>query len=244
MKLKLLFLTKKSTIFKDLIKKEFKTPTTPYILDLYKLTFVLKKNKLKKSFLRRSITIFKTFKFSKKPKKMNFFFFLNRFLLLFLEFFLKSKIFFNLKKGSNKLILKQISSRKFYLKYFKKNLKITKQILGILYYSLILKDSSIFVNFFKKLLERLGVKSHKKAFLGLKKLLKDFFKPMFGFFGVLGLFFNIKGKIGVSGNAKKRRYYFYYGKHSITNRTVRVDIKHTPVWTFTGSLGFTFLIFF
>lgn len=213
-------------------------------MDTYNSSIVLKKNKLKKSFLKKSITTFKVHKFTKKVKKINFFFFLNKFLLVFLEFFLKSKIIFNLKKGSNKLILKQVSFRKFFLKYFKKNLKITKQILGILYYSLLLKDSSIFVNFFKKILEKSNVKLHKKIFWGLKKLIKDFFKPLFGFLGILGLFFNVKGKIGVSGNAKKRRYFFYYGKHSITNRTVKVDLKYTPVWTFTGSLGLTFLIFF
>jgi hypothetical protein len=202
------------------------------------------KKKLKINFLKKSITVFKVFKFIKKMKKINFFLFLNKFLLNFLEFFLKSRIIFNLKKGSNKLILNQISSRKFFLKYFKKNLKISKQILGIVYYSLLLKDSFIFVNFFKKVLEKLNVKLHKKVFLGLKKLLKDIFKPIFNFLGVYGVFFNIKGKIGVSGNAKKRRYYFYYGKHSITNKSVKFDIKYTPVWTFTGSLGFTFLIFF
>jgi hypothetical protein len=184
---------------------------------------------LKKNFLKKSITDVKIFKFLKKFKKINFFLFLNKFLLNFLEFFLKSKILFNLKKGSNKLILKQLSSRKFYIKYFKKNLKVTKQIIGILYYSLLLKDSTIFVNFFKKILEKLSIKSHKKVFLGLKKLLKDVFVPLFSLLGVYGLFFNVKGKIGVSGNAKKRRYYFYYGKHSITTRKIKIDIKHIPI---------------
>lgn len=199
---------------------------------------------LKKNFLKKAITSVKIYKFFKKIKKINFFLFLNKFLLNFLEFFLKSKVLFNLKKGSNKIMLKQLSSRKFYIKYFKKNLKITKQIMGVLYYSLLLKDSTIFVNFFKKILEKLSIKSHKKVFLGLKKILKDFFVPIFPLLGVWGLFFNIKGKIGVSGSAKKRRYYFYYGKHSITTRKIKIDIKHTPVWTFTGSLGFTFLIFY
>lgn len=203
-----------------------------------------KKIKVKKLFLKKSITTFKIYKFSKKKKRVNFFFFFNKFLINFLEFFLKSKIIFNFKKGSNKLVLNQLSSRKFYLKYFKKNLKITKQILGIIYYSFLLKDSSIFVNFLKKILEKLDVKLHKKVFLGLKKLLKDVFKPIFSFLGVCGLFFNIKGKIGVGGNAKKRRYFFYYGAHSITNRNIKVDVKYIPVWTLTGSLGFTFLIFF
>lgn len=147
----------------------------------------------------------------------------------FLEFFFKNKIIFNLKKGSNRLPLRQISYRKFAIKYFKKNLKTSKQILGILYYSFLLKDSSIFVNFFKNILEKLNIKLHKKLFLGLRKLIKDFFKPLFRLLGVLGVFFNVKGKIGVSGSAKKRRYYFYFGKHSITSRFVKMDLKFSPI---------------
>lgn len=248
LKFKLVFLTKSENLsyfFKNhnpLTNLFCKNSNTLALFELQPLIF--KNKKVKKLFLKKSITLFKASKSIRVEKKIKFFIFFNKFLINFIEFFLKSKIIFNLKKGSNKLILNQISSRKFYIKYFKRNLKITKQILGILYYSLILKDSFIFVNFFKKILEKLNVKSHKKVFLGLKKLLKDVFKPLFSFFGVNGIFFNVKGKIGVSGSAKKRRYYFYYSKHSITNRTIKVDIKYTPVWTFTGSLGFTFLIFY
>lgn len=203
-----------------------------------------KKTFLKRSFLKRSVTSLKIYKFVKNAAKVNFMFFINRFLVGFLENFLKSKVLFNIKKGSNKIILKQISKRKFSLKYFKKHLKTSKQIIGVLYYSFLLKDASIFVNFIKKILEKLNLKLHKKMFLGIKKLIKDLFKPVFNFFGVLGVFFNIKGKIGVSGSAKKRRYYFYFGKHSITTKLIKIDLKHTPVWTFTGTLGFNFLIFF
>ena len=202
------------------------------------------KRAISKIFLKNSIT---TLKFKKSFFLKNFkshFFFLNRFVVSFLEFFFKTSIIFNLKKGTNKLVLKQISFRKFSVKYFKKNLKTSKQVIGVIYYSLLLKDSSIFVNFFKKILENLNIKLHKKLFLGFKKLLKDFFKPIFLFLGVCGIFFNIKGKIGVSGSAKKRRYYFYFGQHSITSRNLKMDLKFSPIWTFTGTLGLTFLIFF
>lgn len=194
-----------------------------------KVFFFSRKKKLHKSFLKQSTILLKMTKFSKKAKNIGFYLYLNRFLLNFLEFFFKSKIVFNLKKGSNRLIIGQISSRKFYAKYFKRNLKITKQILGIIYYTLVLKDSLIFVNFFKKIVEKAALRTHKKIFLGLKKLFKDIFKPLFKFFGVYGIFFNIKGKVGVSGSAKKRRYYFYYGRHSFTTRTLKSDIKFTPV---------------
>ena len=154
---------------------------------------------------------------------------MNKFLLNFVEIFFKEKIIFNLKKGNNKLILKQISFRKFTTKYFKRNLKVTKQIIGVLYYSFLLKDATLFVNFFKIILERINLKLHKKVFLGLRKLIKDLFKPLFLYLGVLGIFFNIKGKIGVSGSAKKRRYFFFFGKHSITTKTLKVDLKSIPV---------------
>ncbi len=240
---KLIEIKKKTNYFQDTYSIVLQRYPNNLVFDNYNFLKSTQAN-LKKSFLKKSITSIKVYKFFKKVKKIKFFMFLNKFLINFLEFFLKTKVLFNLKKGTNKLALRQLSTRKFYIKYFKKNLKITKQIIGILYYSLLLKDSNIFVNFFRKIMEKLNIKLHKKVFLGLKKLLKDVFLPLFSFLGVFGIFFNTKGKIGVSGNAKKRRYYFYYGKHSITTRRIKVDIKHSPIWTFTGSLGFTFMIFY
>ncbi len=137
--------------------------------------------KLNKKFFKKSTITLKYIKLSKFRGKSNLFFFLNRFILNFLEFFFKSRVLFNLKKGTNKLPLKQISYRKFTIKYFKKNLKVSKQILGVLYYSLLLKDTSIFVTFFRVILEKANIKLHKKLFLGLRKLIKDFFKPLFFF---------------------------------------------------------------
>ena len=87
----------------------------------------------------------------------------------------------------------------------------------------------LFANFFKKTFERINLKLHKKVLIGLKKLFQKFFKAYHKRFALLGLFLNIKGKLGVTGNAKKRRYFFYFGKHNITRRTLRVDLKHTPI---------------
>ena len=203
-----------------------------------------KKNTLSKKFFKKLVNLFRPKKISINLKKKFFFFFINKFLLNFIEFLFKSSILFNLKKGSNKILLKQMSFRKFSFKYFKKWLKTSKQIIGILYYSFLLKDASMFTNFFKKIFEKLDIKMHKKLIRGLKKLIKDLFRPVFNFLGVIGVFFNLKGKIGVSGSAKKRRSYFYLGKHSITTRDFKMDLKFLPVWTFTGSMGFSFYIFF
>jgi hypothetical protein len=206
--------------------------------------FIKKSGLVKKStFLSAKLYLSNIF-LSKMFKKIKFFLFFNKFLINFLEIFFKKNILLNIKKGSNKLVIRQISLRKFTTRYFKRYLRIGKHILGIMYYTFLLKDSTIFVNYIKIILERVNLKSHKKIFLGLKKLIKDIFKPIFNFLGLLGLFFNVKGKIGVSGNAKKRRYFFYYGKHSLVTKTLKTDYKFTSIWTSTGSLGFSFFLFF
>ena len=174
----------------------------------------------------------------------NYYLYLSKFLLIFLEKFFKKTILLNLKKGSNSLVLKKMNSRKFFYKYFRKFLQIDKRIIGILYYSLLLKDASIFINFLKSSLEPLNIKLHKKVLYGVKKLIRDLFKPVFVLLGVKGVFFTIKGKLGVSGNAKKRRYFFFYGSHSITTRSLKMDCKFATVSTYTGVLGMKFIVFF
>jgi len=182
------------------------------------------KYKPKRFFLKRVITTKKFLNIVYRSGNISYFF-LNRFLVYFLERLLNTKIFLNLKKCSKELKLKRISSRVFTMKYFKKRMGIDKQILGVLYYTFLLKDATIFVNFFKKVVDNVNLKLHKKLFLGLRKLIKDFFQPIFQRLLVVGVFFNVVGKIGVSGNAKKRRYFFFFGKHSITNREMRLHKK-------------------
>ena len=239
MKLNLIFFLKKNFIKKNSYCQP--TPISNYNYVFYSNYFI-KKIFIKKIFIKK---IFKKIFLIKNLKKnTKGFFFLNKFLQYFLENFFKKKIILNIKKGSNRLILKQISNFYFFNKFFKKNLKISKQIIGILYYSILLKDSTIFSNFFKKKFEKINIKLHKKLLLGLKKLIKNIFKPKFFYFGLKGIFINIKGKIGVSGNAKKRRYFLYFGKHSITKRTLKFSHKQTNIWTYTGNLGFGFYLFF
>jgi hypothetical protein len=180
-------------------------------------------------FFRASIGVPRIFKKIDRSSDIFHFFFLNRFLLNFVELFFKSKVLFNLKKGSNRLLLRQVNVRKFSIKYFSKQLKTSKQVIGVVYYSLLLKDATMFANFFKKILESVSIKLHKKLLRGLKYLIKDIYAPIFRILKVRGVFINLKGKIGVSGNAKKRRRFFYFCRHSITSRALKVDIKFMPI---------------
>lgn len=179
------------------------------------------------------VVLTKRLKTFKKPfntrKYILIYQFFNKFVFNFLEFFFKSKILFNLKKSSGGKQVRRLTSKALLKKYFKRNIKIGLEVFGVLYYSFLLKDSVFFANFFKKTFERINLKLHKKVLIGLKKLFQKFFKAYHKRFALLGLFLNIKGKLGVTGNAKKRRYFFYFGKHNITRRTLRVDLKHTPI---------------
>ena len=141
MKLSLLLFFKKTNIisFKQIQINTF---------FLIKYNLLNKKNLFKKNSLKKKFKKNFFLKFLKKKQKS--FFFFNKFIQYFLENFFKKKIIFNLKKGSCKLMLKQLGNFYFFGKFFKKNLKVSKQIIGILYYSILLKDSFIFLNFFKK----------------------------------------------------------------------------------------------
>lgn len=191
----------------------------------------LHSKKLQTTFLKKSLLFVKR-KIVKKVrsrKRARIFFFLSRFVVMFLEFLFKKHIVFNLKKGSRKLALRYMSYRAFRRFYFRKSLKVSRQIVGVIYYSLLLKDSCMFVRFFKKILEKVNIKFHKKLMKGLKKLIRKRFKRRFKFLGVIGLLFSIRGKVGVRGNAKKRRYFFHFGKHSIVSRHVKMDTGFSSI---------------
>jgi len=214
-----------------------------YFLENY---FFKKPKKLTDRFLLKISKLIKL----QKPKKQitntkqKCFVYLSKFILIFLEKIFNIAFLLHIKKGSNAVYLRRLSNRSFNRKYFRYFLNVNKHIMGVLYYALLLKDASIFLNYFKRIVSLAKIKLHKKLFFSLKKILRKIFKPLFKFLGVLGVFFNVKGKIGVSGNAKKRRHYFFLGEHKTTTRTMKLDYKFTTITTFTGTLGIIFIIFF
>ena len=199
------------------------------------------KNRIKQFFKKKAFLIKLM---QRKDFKKKTFFFLNRFLLYFLEFFFKKKIYLSINKFTKIPKFNKLNKQQIFVKNLKKKLKFNKKIAIILYYSLLLKDPYLFVSFFKKILEKINIKKHKKILKKLFKLIKTCFYPYFNLFGIHGVFINIAGKIGVSGNAKKRRFFFFFGKHSMSTKTLKYSFSRSPVWTYTGALGFSFYIFF
>ena len=161
----------------------------------------------------------------------------------FLSFFLKRRILFFFKKPTNCL---HSSS---FLRIFRKirypyGLKLNKiDYINIIYYALLLKDSSLFLNYSVFFFESNRIKSHKKIFFLIKSLILRF-SLFFRRLGVKGFFLDLKGKIGLTGNAKKKRLFFRCRRHSLTRKWLRVSFNNSIVRTTTGVLGISTYIFF
>lgn len=57
-----------------------------------------------------------------------------------------------------------------------------------------------------------------------------------------GFLFDIRGKVGVSGNSKKRHVQFSWGVTSFTKKSLKLKYSHGLVFTHTGVMGTTFII--
>ena len=176
-------------------------------------------------------------------KKHQLFGYFNRFIVDFVSFFFKRRVLFFLKKKY------KLKRKLYFLKIFKKikipfGIKILKsELLYIIYYGLLLKDCSFFLNYTRRIFENNRLKSHKRLFFLYKKIFKKFIK-LFRRLGVRGLFFDLHGKIGLTGNAKKKRLYFRCRRHSFTKKWVKINFYSSIIRTVTGVLGISAYIFF
>ena len=59
-----------------------------------------------------------------------------------------------------------------------------------------------------------------------------------------GLRFDIRGKLGVKGNAKKRHMNFSVNTNSFSKKKHRIEYKQGLVYTDTGVLGLTLVFVF
>jgi hypothetical protein len=187
----------------------------------------------KRQFLKKLFSSFK------KP----YWVFFNNYLIRFLEFFFQKNILFLFKKP------KKNKQRLFFLNFFKEvrtpfGLHLNKkEFIFTIYYSLLLKDSCFFLKYCRRLYELNIIKLHKKIFM----LVKRFFKkslPLFKFLKVQGVFYDLRGKIGVTGSAKKKRLYFRFFRHSLSTKDLKLDFSSDVVQTTTGVLGISTYIFF
>jgi hypothetical protein len=170
-------------------------------------------------------------------------------LISFLEFFLKKKIYFFSK---SQLILEpaiQSSINYIFNKSRFAQLKIGRgfflnEMIYMLYCGFFFKDANFILDWFIRTMERVIYINHKKFLNFFKYLIVNFSNFFLEKNHVKGFFFDIRGKVGVSGNAKKRHFSFSDGKFSKTTKFSKFDYAYNIVRTFTGALGVTIIIYF
>ena len=93
--------------------------------------------------------------------------------------------------------------------------------------------------FFIYFLEKLPLLRHKQFLSFFKNLVVNNIFIHFPFFFVKGFFLDVRGKVGVAGNSKKRHFCFTVGSLKHSTKNFRLEYKHDIVRTVTGCLGIT-----
>ena len=97
--------------------------------------------------------------------------------------------------------------------------------------------------YFQRILKKMIIFKHKIFFSYLFSTLLNKFFYLFNNFKIKGLFLSIKGKIGVSGNSRKRRIFLNLGNTSRYDTNVSVLSLHNILNTTTGVLGLKLYLF-
>ena len=175
------------------------------------------------------------------------------YVISFFENFLKKK--FLIKSVTNRFFKKILKKRKlkFYRlkKIFYKNKKLTisrvskfnlLEILELIFYSLYYKDVYILKNWFLRNFSRLHYKNQKKFLSFFKILITDVFETYKYSFGIKGFYFIVKGKIGVTSNAKKKTVFFRIGPLNKSSKNQKIDFQQGVVKASSGSSGLLMII--
>ena len=108
----------------------------------------------------------------------------------------------------------------------------------IIWYSFQFRDLRLLNNWLKKIMPMVKLKHHQKLIDSLKGVLE--LNSMF-FLSVLrlnGFFFKIKGKISVTGNAKKRNSIIRFGSIDLSSKSAKLDYEEGEINTKVGILGY------
>lgn len=112
----------------------------------------------------------------------------------------------------------------------------------ILWLSLYRRDLTLFATWLKRMMERTPFKKHKMLIRLVHKTLMANYTVLFKRSGVYGFSLDVRGKLGVTGNAKKRHIMFTIGRVSLTTKKYPLHFHQHTVRTDTGVLGVTYYL--
>lgn len=118
------------------------------------------------------------------------------------------------------------------------------ELYNLLFMSLKFLNLNWLLIYFQRILKKMIIFKHKIFFNYLFSTLLNKFFYLFNVFNIQGLFLTIKGKIGVSGNSRKRRLFLNLGNTSRYNMSVSILSLNNILVTTTGALGLKLYVFY
>lgn len=212
------------------------------------LFFFAQKNNIFLNFFLLNYFKVATSFFLKRQASLKFFFFL----FYTLQFYFKKKNKFNFLCYFKEY--KNTQKNDLLFNYFQKNVKknfiqkaawlSSKQFFFFILQTLIKKDTDFFLlnlNFF---LSILPLYFYKKIFSWIILIIK-FLTPFFFFsLKIYGLYFLIKGKLGLKGGLKKKCLLYKFKKTSFSNLQLKLSYSEISLKTKVGSIGLKLFIFY
>jgi hypothetical protein len=122
------------------------------------------------------------------------------------------------------------------------NIIFISEFLDILYFTLLSKDLDSLKRYIRRIFSKLSIWDHKKFAVLLVNMFAHQLYPLFDRLGIRGLYFRIKGKLGVGGNSRKRSMFTRLGEISSSDYPSRASFLNSTVGTTTGVLGIQILI--
>lgn len=117
-----------------------------------------------------------------------------------------------------------------------------KEMVPTLLYSLKFKDLSYFNSWLKANVEKFPAKKHKSFVLFIRMIFTVYFDFFTKVFGIKGFFMDLRGKVSVTGNAKKRHVFVSVGTLNKSNRISKFEVKRNLINTRTGVMGLTIML--
>ena len=112
----------------------------------------------------------------------------------------------------------------------------------IFFLCLKLKDLSSFADFLKELFEKIQIKFHKLFLKKFELFLFSFFNKFKKKFKIKGFLLDVRGKVSVVGNSKKRHIIVKKGYLSKSKKTLKFFFCKNQINTNTGVLGATYIL--
>ena len=185
----------------------------------------------------------------KSSLNIDFAIFMNFYIVSFLENFFKKRIFLKISNNFFNKPPRFNSLKRLHNDY--KNLKFSymkqfslKDFFEIIWYSFFLKDLSLLSEWFCKFMESVNFKFHKKFITFFQNFIHKNQTFFFNCFNIRGFFFDIRGKVGVTGNSKKRHHFFKIGSINKSTKIKKINFKQSVIRTPSGALGVTMILNF